>query len=87
MGPSEEGPQRCEELWIDGGNLVVRAENTVYKVLAAQLSIASSVFKDMLGVPQPPTGSMELYEGLPFVFMPDAAFDVTEFLKAIVFLG
>jgi hypothetical protein len=79
--------QRCEELWLDGGNLVIRAENTVFKVLAAQLSIASSVFRDMLGVPQPADGSAENFEGVPFVRLPDTAFDVTQFLKAIVYPG
>jgi hypothetical protein len=79
--------RRCEELWLDGGNLVIRAESTVFKVLAAQLSLASSVFKDMLSVPQPPTGSMELHEGLPYVSLPDTAFDALHFLKAIVCLG
>jgi hypothetical protein len=79
--------QRCEDLWLDGGNLVIRAENTVFKVLAAQLSIASSIFKDMLSVPQPADGTTENFEGLPFVRLPDTAFDVTQFLKALVYPG
>jgi hypothetical protein len=79
--------QRCEDLWLDGGNLVIRAENTVFKVLAAQLSIASSVFRDMFSVPQPADGTAENFEGLPFVRLPDTAFDVTQFLKALVYPG
>jgi hypothetical protein len=83
----DESPQRSEDLWLDGGNLVIRAEDVVFKVLAAQLSIASSIFKDMLGVPQPPSASAETYEGVPFVLLPDSAFDITQFLKAIMYLG
>jgi hypothetical protein len=86
MAP-DGSPQRSEEFWLDGGNLVIRAEDTLFKVLAAQLSIASSVFKDMLSVPQPLSILTETYEGVPFVLLPDSAFDVTQFLKAIMYLG
>jgi hypothetical protein len=79
--------QRCEDLWLNGGDLVIRAENTVFKVLAAILSIASPIFKDMLGVPQPIGPGAELYEGLPFVRLSDSAFDVTQFLKALIYPG
>jgi hypothetical protein len=80
-------PERCEDLWLAGGDLVIRAENVVFKVFSAQLSVNSSVFKDMLAVPQPPAVSAESFEGLPFVFMPDSAFDVTHFLKGIIYSG
>jgi hypothetical protein len=76
MEPSLATPTICEELWLDGGNLVIRAENTLFKVLAAHIAIASSVFGDMLGVPQPLASGLETHDGLPFVLLPDAAFDV-----------
>jgi hypothetical protein len=79
--------QRCEELWLDGGNLVIQAENTVFKVFSAILAIASPVFKDMLSVPQPAGSAAESFEGLPFVRLPETAFDVTQLLKALVYPG
>jgi hypothetical protein len=79
--------QRCEDLWLNGGDIVIRAENTVFKVFTAILSIASPIFKDMLGVPQPAGIGAELYEGIPFVRLPDSAFDVTQFLKALIYPG
>jgi hypothetical protein len=79
--------QCCEELWLDGGNLIIQAENTLFKVFSAILAIASPVFKDMLSVPQPGGSAAESFEGLPFVRLPDTAFDVTQFLKALVYPG
>jgi hypothetical protein len=79
--------QRCEDLWLNGGDIVIRAENTVFKVLAAILSIASPIFKDMFGLPQPPVAGTEMYEGIPLVRLPDSAFEVTQFLKALIYPG
>jgi hypothetical protein len=84
---SKASPERSVDLWFEGGNLVIRAEDTVFKVLAAQLSVTSSVFKDMLDVPQPDASLAETYEGIPFVFLPDSAFDVGQLLKAMLYLG
>jgi hypothetical protein len=79
--------KHCEELWLDGGNLIIQAENTLFKVFSAILAIASPVFKDMLSVPQPAGSAAENFEGLPFVRLPDTAFDVTQVLKALVYPG
>jgi hypothetical protein len=79
--------QRCEELWLNGGDLIIQAGNTLFKVFSAILAIASPVFRDMLSVPQPADGAAENFEGLPFVRLPDTAFDVTQFLKALVYPG
>jgi hypothetical protein len=87
MDQSQTPAAICEELWLDGGNLVIRAENTLFKVLAAHIAIASPVFADMLGVPQPSASGMETHDGLPFVRLPDTAFDVTQFLKALIYPG
>jgi hypothetical protein len=82
-----EPAQICQELWLDGGNLVIRVEDTLFKVFAALLAIASPIFKDMFGVPQPAGSDLETYEGVPFVRLPDRAFDVTLFLKALTYPG
>jgi hypothetical protein len=79
--------RRCEDLWLSDGTLVVRAENTLFRIYTGVLSLASSVFKDMLGVPQPMGSAAETYEGTPLVLLPDTAFDVEHFLKALVYPG
>ncbi|KAF7305713.1 hypothetical protein HMN09_00724600 [Mycena chlorophos] len=48
--PSKE-PTRCEELWFADCGLVIRAENTVFRVSRDVLAFHSSVFRDMLALP------------------------------------
>ncbi|KAK7036031.1 BTB domain-containing protein [Favolaschia claudopus] len=78
--PSHE-PHRLEELWFEDGNLVIQAQNTLYRVYRGFLSSRSTVFEDMLAFPQPPDA--ELVEGCPLVCLPDPENEVTPFLKAI----
>jgi hypothetical protein len=75
--------QPCEDLWFADGTVVLRAEDTLFKTYIGILSSVSSVLRDMFGVPQPRAHEMENYEGLPFVHLPDTAWDIKYFLKAI----
>ncbi|KAJ7671245.1 hypothetical protein DFH06DRAFT_1082678 [Mycena polygramma] len=79
-------PVRVEELWFSDGSLVIQAQTSLFRVSGAVLAARSDVFKDMLSLPQPATGSADVeekIEGCPVVRLPDAAVDVKRFLKAI----
>ncbi|KAJ7689802.1 hypothetical protein B0H17DRAFT_936829 [Mycena rosella] len=74
-------PVRVQELWFDDGNLIIAAGFSLFRVYRGILAARSSVFQDMLSLPQPPDS--ELVEGCPLVRMHDTAAEVTVFLKAI----
>ncbi|KAJ6458038.1 hypothetical protein C8R47DRAFT_1203294 [Mycena vitilis] len=82
----EQAPSdaRVEHLWFSSETLVLRAEAKIFQVPKALLAARSSVFRDMVGLPQPPGNEMELYEGTPVVNLLDAASDVDAFLTAIL---
>ena len=73
---------RCEELWFEDGTVVLRAEDTIFRVYRGVLCRQSSVFKDLFEVPQPANG--ECYEGCPLVHMEATpAEDLRDILLAI----
>ncbi|KAJ7232031.1 hypothetical protein B0H12DRAFT_1239748 [Mycena haematopus] len=74
-------PTRVEELWFEDGGLVVQAEQSLFRVSRAVLAARSSIFKDMLGLTQPPDA--ETIDGCPVVRLLDSAEDVTCFFRAI----
>ncbi|KAJ7710425.1 hypothetical protein B0H17DRAFT_1190165 [Mycena rosella] len=76
---------RGQDLWFSDGSLVVRAEDTIFRVSGAVLAARSSVFQDMLSFPQPSAGQspIESIEGMPIVVLYDRAAEVEPFLRAI----
>ncbi|KAJ6606966.1 hypothetical protein B0H10DRAFT_1819191 [Mycena sp. CBHHK59/15] len=72
---------RVEDLWFPDHGLVVQAENKIFRVSGGILAARSSVFKDMLSIPQP--DNQPLIEGCPTVLLHDSGEDVQYFLKAI----
>ncbi|KAJ7628214.1 hypothetical protein DFH06DRAFT_1304300 [Mycena polygramma] len=78
------GDTRVKHLWFSSETLVLRAETKIFQVPKALLAARSSVFRDMVGFPQPPGTEMELHEGIPVVALSDAALDVDAFLTAIL---
>jgi hypothetical protein len=77
---------KCERdslLWFSDGSVVLRAEDTLFRVYSGILAQSSPVFKDMFAFPQPCDGSYETYEGCPLVYMPDPAGELQPFLKAL----
>ncbi|KAF7295915.1 hypothetical protein HMN09_01135500 [Mycena chlorophos] len=80
-------PKRVQELWFPDGNIVLRAENSVYKVFQGILAARSPIFQDMLSVPQASSAGQapeDEFDGCPLVFMAgDSAAEMTCFLKAI----
>lgn len=86
---------RVPELWFDDDNLILRAENHLFRVSKGVLAARSSVFRDMLSFPLPPPmqddrgggggegGGEDLIDGCPVVRLHDSPADVTVFLRAI----
>ncbi|TFK23752.1 hypothetical protein FA15DRAFT_593694 [Coprinopsis marcescibilis] len=74
---------RVEELWFDDGNLILQAENCLFRIYRGLLSARSSVFRDMFGFPPPAEGN-QMMEGCPIVQVYDTATDMTHFLRAVL---
>ncbi|KAJ7759991.1 hypothetical protein B0H16DRAFT_1313090 [Mycena metata] len=73
----------AEGLWFKDCGLIIQAETTLFRVSRDFLAMRSPVFADMLSMPTPVDA--EMMEGCPFVRLPDAARDVTYFLKALIY--
>ncbi|KAF7370305.1 BTB domain-containing protein [Mycena sanguinolenta] len=70
------------ETWLRDGNVVLQAANTQFRVHWSVLSLNSSVFRDIEGLPQPfgePT-----VDGCPVVKVEDDPADVDYLLKALL---
>ncbi|KAK7002245.1 BTB domain-containing protein, partial [Favolaschia claudopus] len=64
---------RAEGLWFEDCGLVIRAENTLFRISRDFLALQSPVFRDMLSLPPPK--STDLIDGCPLVVLPDRAED------------
>ncbi|KAJ7612179.1 hypothetical protein FB45DRAFT_803476 [Roridomyces roridus] len=73
--------ERDEELWYEDGNIVLQAENCLFKVYRGVLASRSPVFQDMLSFPQPPDS--DLVDGCPLVHLHDSPAEVKVFLRAL----
>lgn len=72
---------RSDRVWFDDGNVVLQAEQTLFKVHRSILALHSPVFKDMFSIPQP--SSEVMVERCPVVCVSDTAVDVTIVLEAL----
>ncbi|KAJ7048631.1 hypothetical protein C8F01DRAFT_1188873 [Mycena amicta] len=73
-----------DDLWFPDGTLVIRAGAKLFKVFQSVLAARSTVFRDMLALPQEPMDAVgEVYEGCPSVTLTDDGDDVEVFLRAI----
>ncbi|KAJ7753195.1 hypothetical protein B0H16DRAFT_1373023 [Mycena metata] len=73
----------AEGLWFEDCGLIIQAETTLFRISRDFLAMRSPVFADMLSMPTPVDA--ETMDGCPFVRLPDAAQDVTYFLKALLY--
>ncbi|CAA7266615.1 unnamed protein product [Cyclocybe aegerita] len=71
-----------QELWFDDGTLILKAENSLFKIYGGFLAARSSVFRDMLAFPPPAEGNPRL-DGCHIVTVYDSATDMALFLKAV----
>jgi hypothetical protein len=74
---------RSEEVWYEDGNLIVRAESTLFRVYRGVLASKSTVFADMFTVSSPGS-SNETLDGCDVVVLQDSAVDTGRFLKALI---
>ncbi|KAF8125526.1 hypothetical protein K438DRAFT_1012961 [Mycena galopus ATCC 62051] len=77
-------PKRVEDLWFSDAALILRAEDTLFRVHSGILGARSSVFRDMLVFPQLPSGPDEdTVDGIVVVRLHDSEAEVEVFLRAI----
>ncbi|KAJ7177243.1 hypothetical protein C8R43DRAFT_506714 [Mycena crocata] len=84
-GRHDSDPIRAEGLWFTDCGLIIRAENTIFRVSRDVLASQSIIFHDMLALPA--RNTEEMIDGCPFVCLPDTKDDVTAFLKALFCYG
>ncbi|KAK7036027.1 BTB domain-containing protein, partial [Favolaschia claudopus] len=78
----DDAPPDLPEVWFEDGNIVIRAENTQFRVYRGVLAAKSPVFQDMFSIFQPIDS--ETVDGCPLIRLPDVATaEVAVFLKAI----
>jgi len=77
---------RDPDLWFDQGDLVLRAESTIFRVMKESLADQSLVFRDMATLPTPEVVE-ELIDGCPVVGLTDSERDIHSFLEAIFIPG
>ncbi|KAK7025086.1 BTB domain-containing protein [Favolaschia claudopus] len=85
---TEDEPITRSDTWFPDGNVVLQARNTQFRVHWGVLTLHSSVFSDMQGLPQPP--EQPSVEGCPVVELQDDEEDLKFLLKALytpTFLG
>jgi hypothetical protein len=88
--------KRHPDLWFTDGSVVLRAENTLFKVHISQLSRHSVLFHDLFTLPQakespltpvvgqsPHSNSLAKLDGRPVVHLHDIAEDVGNLLTAL----
>lgn len=81
---TEQSTERCPDVWFDDGNVVLRAEDTLFKVYLGILQAQSPFFSDMFTLPQAEDDLSEKHGDCPLVTMHgDRAADVRVFLKAL----
>ncbi|KAJ7151831.1 hypothetical protein C8R43DRAFT_1004470 [Mycena crocata] len=74
---------QVEDLWFSADVIVVQAGSKIFQVSSAILAARSTVFRDMIGFPQPDEGGTDNLNGTPLVFLHDSPEHVEVFLRAI----
>lgn len=76
-------PRHDDHAWLDDGNVVLQAENVLFKTLRSILCRESPVFRDMFSMPQPQATQSDVYDGCPLVRMPDSAEELGLLLRVV----
>ncbi|KAJ7610109.1 hypothetical protein FB45DRAFT_336265 [Roridomyces roridus] len=77
----EKSLERVDALWFPDGNIIIRADNVLFRVFKGILAAHSPVFADLLAFPQPEDA--ESIEGCAVLQLDDSAADTMYFLKAL----
>jgi hypothetical protein len=73
--------QPSNEVWFSDGNVVLRAQDTLFKTFMGHLRGVSPVFRAMLADTAKIHDREDKHDGLPLIFLRDHAFDVGVMLK------
>lgn len=74
-----------EGLFFPDGNVIIQAEESIFRVYQGFLSARSEVLNGLFTIPQPE--HQELVDKCPVVHFPDSAADMIHFLRAIFHSG
>jgi hypothetical protein len=81
---NSDGDQRTRsQYWFEDGNIVLQAENTLFRVHRSILSRHSQIFKDTFAMPQAPSQENESIEGCPVVPLSDTAEDLGNIISLL----
>ena len=81
---SVRGPCRHPDLWFEDGNIVLQAEDTVFKVFRSILSKHAQLFRDIFSLPRSTTETeQEQYEESVLIRVQEEAEHMAIFLRAI----
>ncbi|KAJ7608847.1 hypothetical protein DFH06DRAFT_1247868 [Mycena polygramma] len=75
--------KQVDGLWFSDDTLILRAEDSIFRVTKSILAARSPVFQALFDFPQPATDEDDVMEGRPLVRLHDSAADVEAFLRAI----
>jgi hypothetical protein len=82
----EENVLRHPDLWFSDGSVVLKAENTIFRVHISQLGRRSLFFRDLFSLPQPANDTVGFdgtFDGCPLLVLHDSAEDLSNLLKAL----
>ncbi|KAF8141061.1 hypothetical protein K438DRAFT_1636255 [Mycena galopus ATCC 62051] len=79
--PQWKSPVTRSEIWYPDGSVVLQAHDTQFRVHWSVLSMHSSFFNGMLGLPQPP--DQPNIDGCPIIELSDSEEDVEKLLSAL----
>ncbi|KAJ6502751.1 hypothetical protein C8R47DRAFT_969582 [Mycena vitilis] len=78
-----ESLRQVEGLWFSNDTLVLRAENSIFRVSKSMLAARSTVFESMIEFPPSTADGDQMMDGSPVVRLHDCASEVEAFLRAI----
>ena len=76
-------PRKRSEYWFQDGNVVLQAEDTLFRIHRSIISRQSQIFEDMFSMPQVPSQEDELIEGCPVVQLSDTAEDMGNIISLL----
>ncbi|KAJ6563912.1 hypothetical protein B0H19DRAFT_942406 [Mycena capillaripes] len=79
----QDSLRQVDGLWFSNDTLVLRAENSIFRVSKSMLAARSSVFETMFEFPQSTSDGDQVMDGSPVVHLHDSAIEVEAFLRAI----
>ena len=80
--PSSAAYTKVHELWYEDGNVILEAEDTLFRVPTIILANTSRVFRELFLLADAPDA--ETYECCPLIHLIDRAIDMTYFIKALL---